>query len=126
MAVPEGLPLTVAISLAYSVMRMKDDQILVKNLQAPEIMGGVDEIVTGKTGTLTKDEQKVISFYCQAQLIKNQKRNTFTNCAIYPKIVELVKESILFNCDARVEMNEDAMFESVGNGTECGLLDFLQ
>ena len=35
-SVPEGLPLAVAISLAYSVMRMKDDSILVKNLTSPE------------------------------------------------------------------------------------------
>jgi len=38
-AVPEGLPLTVGISLAYSVMRMKNDKILVKNLNSPEVMG---------------------------------------------------------------------------------------
>lgn len=38
-AVPEGLPLTIGISLAYSVNRMKDDQILVKNLNSPEVMG---------------------------------------------------------------------------------------
>ena len=38
-AVPEGLPMTVAISLAYSVMRMKDDKILVRNLNSPEVMG---------------------------------------------------------------------------------------
>ncbi|MFS8160622.1 MAG: haloacid dehalogenase, partial [Candidatus Roizmanbacteria bacterium] len=53
-AVPEGLPLTITLSLAYSVMRMKDDGILVKNLESPEIMGSVEEICTGKTGTLTK------------------------------------------------------------------------
>lgn len=58
-AVPEGLPLTVGISLAYSVMRMKGDKILVKNLNSPEVMGSVDEICTGKTNTLTKGDMKV-------------------------------------------------------------------
>jgi len=62
-AVPEGLPLAVTISLAYSVMRMKDDGILVRNLDSPEMMGKVDEIITGKTGTLTKSEMKVDQFY---------------------------------------------------------------
>jgi len=62
-AVPEGLPLAVTISLAYSVMRMKDDGILVRNLDSPEMMGRVDEIITGKTGTLTKSDMKVDQFY---------------------------------------------------------------
>ena len=58
-AVPEGLPMTIGLSLAYSVMRMKDDGILVKNLDAPEVMGSVEEICTGKTATLTKNDMKV-------------------------------------------------------------------
>jgi magnesium-transporting ATPase (P-type) len=58
-AVPEGLPLTITLSLAYSVMRMKDDGILVKNLDSPEVMGSVEEICTGKTATLTKNDMKV-------------------------------------------------------------------
>ena len=62
-AVPEGLPLAVTLSLAYSVMRMKNDGILVRNLDAPEMMGKVDEIITGKTGTLTTAEMKVDQFY---------------------------------------------------------------
>lgn len=62
-AVPEGLPLAVVLSLAYSVLRMKDDGILVKDLEKPETMGRVEEILTGKTGTLTKAEMKVAQFY---------------------------------------------------------------
>jgi Ca2+-transporting ATPase len=62
-AVPEGLPMTIGLSLAYSVMRMKTDGILVKNLNSPEAMGGVNEICTGKTATLTKNDMKVHAFY---------------------------------------------------------------
>jgi P-type Ca2+ transporter type 2C len=58
-AVPEGLPLAITLSLAYSVMRMKQDGILVRNLDSPETLGKVDEIITGKTGTLTKSDMKV-------------------------------------------------------------------
>ncbi len=64
-AVPEGLPLAVSICLAYSVSRMKDDNILVKSLIAPETMGGVDCICTGKSGTLTRADMKVMAFYTQ-------------------------------------------------------------
>ena len=58
-AVPEGLPLAIVLSLAYSVLRMKKDGVLVRNLNSPEVMGRVEEICTGKTGTLTTGEMKV-------------------------------------------------------------------
>jgi P-type E1-E2 ATPase len=124
-SVPEGLPLSITLSLAYSVMRMKHDGILVKNLNSPEVMGNVEEICTGKTATLTKNDMKVTMFYTQSRLIKNSRKNTLFNCELDERILELVKESILFNCEARVEMDECAYYVPVGNGTETGLLKFL-
>lgn len=58
-AVPEGLPLAVSISLAYSIDTMKKDNLLVKNQAACETMGTVSNICTGKTATLTKNEMTV-------------------------------------------------------------------
>jgi Ca2+ transporting ATPase len=52
-AVPEGLPLAVTISLAYSVGQMFKENNLVRRLHASETMGGANEICTDKTGTLT-------------------------------------------------------------------------
>jgi P-type E1-E2 ATPase len=52
-AVPEGLPLAVMISLAFSVERMLVDQNYVKKLASCEIMGGANNICSDKTGTLT-------------------------------------------------------------------------
>jgi len=52
-AVPEGLPLAVMISLAFSVKRMLIDQNFVKRLASCEIMGGANNICSDKTGTLT-------------------------------------------------------------------------
>ena len=54
-AVPEGLPLAVMISLAYSVKKMLVDQNFVKRLTSCEIMGGANNICSDKTGTLTKN-----------------------------------------------------------------------
>jgi magnesium-transporting ATPase (P-type) len=54
-SVPEGLPLAVTISLAFSVMKMKKENNLVRKLDASETMGGANEICTDKTGTLTKN-----------------------------------------------------------------------
>jgi len=125
-AVPEGLPLTIALSLAYSVMRMKDDKILVRNLNAPEVMGRVEEICTGKTATLTKNEMTVAQFYAQGLLIKNSRKNTLFNCELEKPMIQLIKESILWNAEARIEMDDKAYYVPVGNGTEVGLIKFLQ
>ena len=58
-AVPEGLPLAVMISLAYSVKRMLIDQNFVKRLASCEIMGGANNICSDKTGTLTMNKMTV-------------------------------------------------------------------
>ncbi|XP_026190621.1 plasma membrane calcium-transporting ATPase 1 [Cyclospora cayetanensis] len=58
-AVPEGLPLAVTISLAYSVGRMLKDKNYVRRLAACETMGGANEICSDKTGTLTKNKMEV-------------------------------------------------------------------
>jgi P-type E1-E2 ATPase len=55
-AVPEGLPLAVMISLAYSVKKMLVDQNFVKRLTSCEIMGGANNICSDKTGTLTMNK----------------------------------------------------------------------
>ena len=52
-AVPEGLPLAVTISLAFSVSKMYEENNLVRKLHAAESMGNANEICTDKTGTLT-------------------------------------------------------------------------
>jgi len=62
--IPEGIPMTIGISIAYSVFDMYDnDHLLVRNLNAPEKLGLVNEILIGKTGTMTTEEMDVVSFY---------------------------------------------------------------
>lgn len=58
-AVPEGLPLAVMITLAFSVRRMLIDQNFVKKLASCEIMGGANNICSDKTGTLTMNKMTV-------------------------------------------------------------------
>lgn len=62
-AVPEGLPLAVMISLAYSIERMLKDNNDVKRLASCEIMGGANNICSDKTGTLTLNQMKVTNIY---------------------------------------------------------------
>eukprot|EP01065_Artemidia_motanka_P042842 TRINITY_DN5811_c0_g1_i1.p1 TRINITY_DN5811_c0_g1~~TRINITY_DN5811_c0_g1_i1.p1 ORF type:complete len:993 (+),score=373.81 TRINITY_DN5811_c0_g1_i1:420-2981(+) len=60
-AVPEGLPLSVTIALAYSMRQMLEDKNLVRHLVACETMGGATCICTDKTGTLTTNDLGVVS-----------------------------------------------------------------
>lgn len=62
-AVPEGLPLAVMISLAYSVRKMLKDNNFVKKLTSCEIMGGANNICSDKTGTLTQNKMTWIKIY---------------------------------------------------------------
>lgn len=65
--IPEGLPMTIEVALAFTVNRMFKDKILVRNLAAPEYMGSVEEICCGKTGTITKNDMKVSQFNCEGR-----------------------------------------------------------
>ena len=62
-AVPEGLPLAVMISLAYSVRKMLKDKNFVKRLASCEIMGGANNICSDKTGTLTMNKMHVTNIW---------------------------------------------------------------
>ena len=67
-AVPEGLPLSGTIALAYSVGKMKEENNLVRYLQACETMGGADNICTDKTGTLTKNLMTVTKIFVEEEV----------------------------------------------------------
>ena len=58
-AIPEGLPLAVTLSLAFSIKKLMDNNNLVRKMHACETMGGANYICTDKTGTLTKNEMNV-------------------------------------------------------------------
>lgn len=96
-AIPEALPLTVGVSLALSVMKMYNDGILIKKMDAPERLAGCQEICTGKTATLTENDMKVREFYLEGCLIKNSRKDTFLNCDLNPETLTLVQDSIIYN-----------------------------
>ena len=67
-AVPEGLPLAVTISLAYSMRKMMRDNNFVRVLAACETMGGATAICSDKTGTLTENRMTVVAGWFPSQL----------------------------------------------------------
>jgi P-type E1-E2 ATPase len=58
-AIPEGMPLAVSLAMALSIDKLKEDSILIKNLEAIQICATLHDVCVGKTGTLTKNEMKV-------------------------------------------------------------------
>ncbi|XP_057771515.1 putative calcium-transporting ATPase 13, plasma membrane-type [Salvia miltiorrhiza] len=69
-AIPEGLPLAVTLTLAFSMKRMMADQAMVRKLSACETMGSATTICTDKTGTLTLNKMKVTKFWLGKELFE--------------------------------------------------------
>jgi len=119
--------MTIGISLAHSVLYMYEkDNILIRDLQAPERLGLVNEICIGKTGTMTTEDMKVVSFYIQNAFHKNDRLNSIHKCSINEQILQLLYESIVFNSSAYIEMNENSFYVPQGQGTEVSLMKWLQ
>lgn len=118
-AVPEGLPLAVTISLAYSVGKMKDENNLVRFLNACETMGGANNVCTDKTGTLTKNLMTVTKLWSEGVVHENFGKDIKLS---RPTIEMMCKGSAL-NSNANPQIGQDNKFEQIGNKTECALLE---
>ena len=121
-AVPEGLPLAVTISLAFSVGAMYEQNNMVKKLHASETMGNANEICTDKTGTLTQNKMTVMEAYFQDEIVQGK-----ANPALqHSPIVDLVGESVIYNCSATIQENKKTgQKEAIGNVTEVGIINYL-
>ncbi|XP_037378631.1 plasma membrane calcium-transporting ATPase 2 isoform X1 [Talpa occidentalis] len=124
-AVPEGLPLAVTISLAYSVKKMMKDNNLVRHLDACETMGNATAICSDKTGTLTTNRMTVV----QAYVGDTHYKEIPDPSSINAKTMELLVNAIAINSAYTTKIlppeKEGALPRQVGNKTECGLLGFV-
>lgn len=108
-AVPEGLPMSVTLSLALSMKRMLSANNLVRKLHACETMGAATVICTDKTGTLTQNRMKVheTRFYGKEG------------------ISDEIKEGIAVNSTAYLDFSDGSKVRALGNPTEGALLLWL-
>ncbi|MEE6480308.1 hypothetical protein FKM82_012530 [Ascaphus truei] len=124
-AVPEGLPLAVTISLAYSVKKMMKDNNLVRHLDACETMGNATAICSDKTGTLTMNRMTVV----QAFLNEKHYRKIPDADSLPEKVLNLLVTGISVNCAYTSKIlppeKEGGLPRHVGNKTECALLGLL-
>ncbi|XP_069500005.1 plasma membrane calcium-transporting ATPase 2 isoform X2 [Ambystoma mexicanum] len=124
-AVPEGLPLAVTISLAYSVKKMMKDNNLVRHLDACETMGNATAICSDKTGTLTTNRMTVV----QAYMGDVRYKEIPDPDALPAKALNLLVDAISINSAYTTKVlppeNGVGLPRQVGNKTECGLLGLL-
>ncbi|CAH2221288.1 plasma membrane calcium-transporting ATPase 4 isoform X1 [Pelobates cultripes] len=124
-AVPEGLPLAVTISLAYSVKKMMKDNNLVRHLDACETMGNATAICSDKTGTLTMNRMTVVQAYVGGA----HYRQIPDPEALDAKVLELMVNGISVNSAYTSKIlppeKEGGLPRQVGNKTECALLGFV-
>ncbi|OXA45555.1 Plasma membrane calcium-transporting ATPase 3 [Folsomia candida] len=125
-AVPEGLPLAVTLSLAYSVKKMMKDNNLVRHLDACETMGNATAICSDKTGTLTTNRMTVVQSY-----VCGSNRKTTPNYGdLPPHVADVLVHAIAVNCAYTSRVlppdNPGELPKQVGNKTECALLGFIR
>ena len=127
-AVPEGLPLAVTISLAYSMQKMYRDAIVVHKLSACETMGNATTICSDKTGTLTQNVMTVSQAYLGGRVYAAMPGKA----EVSPELTKLLIEAVAINSKAWV--SEDEKDASVpperwqwkeGNQTEVSLMSWL-
>ncbi|KAL0388527.1 UNVERIFIED_CONTAM: putative calcium-transporting ATPase 13, plasma membrane-type [Sesamum radiatum] len=119
-AIPEGLPLAVTLTLAYSMKRMMADQAMVRKLSACETMGSSTTICTDKTGTLTMNQMKVTRFWLGKESMEGEDVSV-----IAPDVLNLLYQGVGLNTTGSILGPVSGNgFEFSGSPTEKAILSW--
>ena len=127
-AIPEGLPLAVTISLAFSVKKMMEDNNLVRNLNSCETMGAATTICSDKTGTLTTNNMTVMrAYFCECDFGASPGNAPSSAASMPAEVLQKLFGGIIFNCDTATSLyNEKGQHAQTGNKTEIALLKWVE
>ncbi|XP_052478091.1 calcium-transporting ATPase 2, plasma membrane-type isoform X3 [Gossypium raimondii] len=124
-AVPEGLPLAVTLSLAFAMKKMMNDKALVRHLAACETMGSATGICSDKTGTLTTNRMTVVKSCICMSVKEINSTNKASFCSeIHESAIKLLLQSIFMNTGGEIVTSKDGRREILGTPTETALLEF--
>jgi Ca2+-transporting ATPase len=127
-AVPEGLPMSVTVSLALAMQKMTRANSLVRQLVACETIGSATVICSDKTGTLTQNKMQVAQVSWEDQVLERG-TTTFVNPTEPPprqrKPLDWITLNAALNSTANLEEKADKVV-TVGNSTEGALLQWLR
>ncbi|XP_022897971.1 calcium-transporting ATPase 9, plasma membrane-type-like isoform X2 [Olea europaea var. sylvestris] len=120
-AVPEGLPLAVTVTLAYSMEKMMADKVLVRRLSACETMGSATTICSDKTGTLTLNQMTVVDVFACGKKIEPADNKSL----LPPNVMSLLLEGISQNTSGSICVPEGSnVLEISGSPTEKAILQW--
>ncbi|XVF40837.1 hypothetical protein PTKIN_Ptkin01aG0148400 [Pterospermum kingtungense] len=125
-AVPEGLPLAVTLSLAFAMKKLMNDEALVRHLSACETMGSATTICTDKTGTVTTNHMVVNKIWTCGRTIKieGDKSEDVLRSSIAGGVFNILLQSIFQNTGAEVVKGKDGRTNVLGSPTESAILEF--
>jgi len=132
-ALPEGLPMAVTLSLVHSMKKMKDENNLVKYIDSSETMGNVNELCSDKTGTLTTGEMilsRAFLLNTDYVLEKNDSTNILSNTKIKSlgdfelKHLDFLNLNIINNM-TKYTKNEENKYVVHGSMTDQGYMNFI-
>ncbi|CAK7339346.1 unnamed protein product [Dovyalis caffra] len=125
-AVPEGLPLAVTLSLAFAMKKLMKDRALVRHLSACETMGSACCICTDKTGTLTTNHMVVNKIWiCEkTKSIKTDDNKDLLMSSISEGVHGILLQSIFQNTSSEVTKGKDGKTNILGTPTETAILEF--